>query len=84
MSQLPMAAVITPLGMGHPQNPALPVLSYAEGPPRCVRCRAYFNPFVRTGSDRGVVYCNFCSGRNVVPFAVDSVSALLRERPELQ
>jgi protein transport protein SEC24 len=79
-----MAVVISPLGNGHPSDTPVPVLSYPDGPPRCTRCRAYINAYVRTGSNRNVFFCNFCSARNAMPVDVGSMSDLLQDRPELR
>jgi hypothetical protein len=83
-THIPLAAVVAPLATGHPSDPPLPVIDCgADGPPRCPRCRAYINPFVRfieTERDRSTYICNFCGARAAL--SQDRLAAV--SRPELE
>jgi Sec23/Sec24 zinc finger len=82
-SQVPTAVVISPLGQGHPADTPPPILDYPHGPPRCNRCRAYINAFVRVSSDSLTWFCNFCSARNGVPDH-GHMAAAVSDRPEMR
>ena len=79
-----MAVIMSPLASGHVQDAPVPVLNYADGPPRCGRCRAYVNPFIRQSNDQNMYFCNFCGARNAMPVDVHNVVDLQHARPELR
>lgn len=83
-SHLPLAAIITPLAQGHPEEDPLPLIDCGpEGPTRCTRCRAYINPFVRfvdNDPSRTAFLCNLCGARGTM--SEDRARQL--QRPELE
>ena len=65
---LPLAWILQPLAKQRPDESPVPVLDFGEaGPPRCMRCRTYINPFMMFTHGGGKFVCNMCSFPNEVP-----------------
>ncbi|PVV04045.1 hypothetical protein BB560_001461 [Smittium megazygosporum] len=67
-SQLPLGMIITPLADLGDNDTQLQTVDFgAEGPIRCIRCKAYINTYM-TFIDGGKRFvCNLCSHENDVP-----------------
>lgn len=64
---LPLAWILQPLAKQRPDELPVPVLDFGEtGPPRCMRCRTYINPFMMFTHGGGKFVCNMCSFPNEV------------------
>ena len=89
-SALHMDVLVTPLARMEPGDDPIPVVDMGYmGPPRCARCNAYINPFMRwiDGGKRFV--CNLCAAINETPekyfskLEDNGLRADHAERPEL-
>ncbi|GIL50904.1 hypothetical protein Vafri_6870 [Volvox africanus] len=87
---MPLALVVSPLALPDPGDDLIQIVDVAEsGPVRCVRCKAYMNPWMRwTNSGRNFT-CNFCGISNNTPdyyfchLGPDGRRRDADERPEL-
>ena len=90
-SNLPFAAVCQPLAEQNDDEMSPPTVDFGdEGPPRCMSCSAFINPFV-IFVEHGTRYiCNLCRHVNIVqteyyaPLGQDGRRIDWEQRPELQ
>ncbi len=67
-TSLPLGMILQPLAAQQEGEQPIPVLDFGEsGPPRCMRCRAYINPFMQFKAGGNKVVCNMCTYPNDVP-----------------
>lgn len=87
---LPLVGFIQPLALLKPEEESIKVVDFGEsGPPRCGRCRAYINPFMRFEDGGRSFICSFCGAKNETPsnyfcyLGPDGQRRDLYDRPEL-
>ncbi|XP_039120781.1 protein transport protein Sec24-like At4g32640 isoform X1 [Dioscorea cayenensis subsp. rotundata] len=67
-SSMPLALMIQPLALPHPEEEPIQVVDFGEsGPLRCSRCKAYINPFMRFIDQGRQFICNLCGFTNETP-----------------
>lgn len=67
-TSLPLGMIIQPLAAQQEGEQPIPLLDFGEtGPPRCVRCRGYINPFMQFKAGGNKFVCNLCTYPNDVP-----------------
>ncbi|KAI5067109.1 hypothetical protein GOP47_0017637 [Adiantum capillus-veneris] len=67
-SGMPLALMVQPLALPHPMEEPIHVVDFGEnGPVRCIRCKAYINPFMRFIDQGRRFKCNFCGQTNDTP-----------------
>ena len=67
-SGLPLAVLVQPLALPGPGEEDVPLVSLGDGGPmRCVRCKAYMNPFTRWRDGGRSWSCALCGGSNETP-----------------
>ncbi|MCO5560069.1 hypothetical protein L7F22_013675 [Adiantum nelumboides] len=67
-SGMPLALMVQPLALPHPMEEPIQVVDFGEnGPVRCIRCKAYINPFMRFIDQGRRFKCNFCGQTNDTP-----------------
>ena len=89
-TNLPLGLLLQPLAPLQEGEQPIPVLDFGDtGPPRCIRCRTYINPFMMFKSGGNKYVCNMCGFPNDVPteyFAPTDPSGVRvdrLQRPEL-
>ncbi|GLC37974.1 hypothetical protein PLESTF_000604900 [Pleodorina starrii] len=87
---MPLAVVVSPLALPDPGDDPIQIVDVQEsGPVRCVRCKAYMNPWMRWTNSGRNFNCNFCGLSNSTPdwyfshLAPDGRRRDADERPEL-
>ena len=66
-SGMPFSIMVQPLAIPSPEEDPIQVVDNGDvGPLRCVRCKAYMNPFARW-LDHGRFQCNFCGATSECP-----------------
>ncbi|MCO5596334.1 hypothetical protein L7F22_050395 [Adiantum nelumboides] len=67
-SGMPLALMVQPLALPHPMEEPIQVVDFGEnGPVRCIRCKAYINPFMRFIDQGRRFKCSFCGQTNDTP-----------------
>jgi protein transport protein SEC24 len=66
-SKIPLGIIVQPFASNINNREEIPVADFGEkGPPRCDRCRAYMNPFMKFVENGRAYICNMCGKRNEV------------------
>ncbi|XP_020247316.1 protein transport protein Sec24-like At4g32640 [Asparagus officinalis] len=89
-SCMPLALMIQPLALPHPNEEPIQIVDFGEGGPlRCSRCKGYINPFMRFVDHGRRFICNLCGFTDETPrdyycnLGPDGRRRDADERPEL-
>jgi protein transport protein SEC24 len=67
-SCMPLALMVQPFALPHPLEEPIQLVDFGEiGPVRCIRCKAYINPFMRFIDQGRRFVCNLCGFSNDTP-----------------
>ncbi|KAJ4810599.1 Protein transport protein sec24 [Rhynchospora pubera] len=67
-SCMPLALMVQPFALPHPSEEPIQLVDFGEmGPVRCIRCKAYINPFMRFIDQGRRFVCNLCGFGNDTP-----------------